>query len=108
MPFLFLFLFADVCANLCLVQPNGADAVASCPEMKPGEVALASEEPPVDLNRRLAFHETDRVGHAELWWDAQQQVYVVRQRVTFNQLYLVPFAQFPQQGPDFLTQLPEY
>ena len=64
--------------------------------MKPGEVALPSEEPPVDLNRRLAFHETDRVGHAELWWDAQQQVYVVRQRVPFNQLYLVPFAQFPQ------------
>jgi len=64
--FLFLFLLTDVGSDLLFVQTHGAYTITARPEVEPYKRSLTTEVLAMDVNRRFAFHVTDRVRKAKL------------------------------------------
>jgi hypothetical protein len=101
----FLFLIPDILADHLLIEPNGADTVAPCPEMETGEISLTTQQFSVDANRRLALEKANRIGHTELRRNAQTQMDMIRHRMAFHQLDTMLLTQLAQYHPDTAAKL---
>ena len=94
--FLLRFLPSDVLADDIFRQTDRAHAVPFRPEVVAREVALLSEIFSVDPDGRLPLQEPHGIRHAELRRDVQQQMHMVRQRVSFHQLHAGRLTQRPK------------
>ena len=99
-----IFLVADILADLIFVQVNGAYAVATRLKVIIRQILGLPEGPSVDKNREFPFEPSYRFGDAELGWDAQAHMYMVRQSMLFDQIQPKLPTQLAKDSADLLAQ----
>jgi len=103
---LLLLLVADIFPDDLLVHANGADTIATCPEMQAGKIPLTPQTFPMNTDCRLSFEPSYGVGHTELGRHAETQVHMIGHRVALHQCDALLMTEFPDDPPDAAAQLP--
>ncbi len=84
-PFVFSFLVADVSPDRGLIQTNGGNEIATCPENFSGEV-LTSAEVPGYRYRGFPLQIADYCRYRVLWRNADAYVDMIAHQMAFQNL----------------------